>query len=58
MSSGTVLKAELLLSFEQHLSCQGIYFSSLARSQGGQQPDGRVAHNQKRLVTVINDPRE
>ena len=51
VSSGTVLDAELLLWPRQHLGRWGSLFGSFsprgARSKGDQQPDGRVAHNQK-----------
>ena len=51
MSSGTVLDAELLLWLRAAPRPLGCLFGSFsprgARSKGDQQPDGRVAHNQK-----------
>ena len=51
MSSGTVLDAELLLWLRAAPRPLGSLFGSFsprgARTKGDQQPDGRVAHNQK-----------
>ena len=51
MSSGTVLDAELLFLASAAPRPLGSLFGSFsprgARSKGDQQPDGRVAHNQK-----------
>ena len=51
MCSGTVLDAELLLWLPAAPWPLGSLFDSFsprgARSKGDQQPDGRVAHNQK-----------
>ena len=53
VGSGTVLDAELLLWLRAAPWPLGSLFGSFspreARSKGDQQPDGRVAHNQKPL---------
>jgi hypothetical protein len=53
VSSGTILDAELLLWLREAPWPLGGLFGSFsprgARSKGDQQPDGRVAHNQKPL---------
>ena len=59
MSSGTVLDLELLLWLQAAPRPLGSLFGSFsprgARSMGDQQPDGRVAHNQKPLNILDAD---
>jgi hypothetical protein len=56
VSSGTVLDVELLLWPRAAPRPLGSLFGSFsprgARSMGDQQPDGRVAHNQKPLIIL------
>jgi hypothetical protein len=50
VSSGTALDAELLLWLRQHRGRWAVFsaaFHHAERAPGDQQPDGRVAHNQK-----------
>jgi hypothetical protein len=61
VSSGTVLNAELLLWLRAAPRLWASLFGSFsprgARSKGDQQPDGRVAHNQKALNILSVDTR-